>query len=104
MRGSSPRMTIRVRYAVLTLRRPRPRPLPATQALERLRHAEHAEIVEAAADDLDADRKAPGAEAAIDRGGRVFRHVPRHGVGDVLERPVGIVGWRGEFGGEIHHR
>src|SRR5258707_14975898 len=48
----------RVRCVVLTLRwRARPRPLRAPQALERLGHSEHAEIVEAAADDLDADRE-----------------------------------------------
>src|SRR5882757_5785650 len=72
-------------------RRRRPRPLRAAQALERLRHSEHTEIVEAAADNLHADRKTAGAKAAVDRGRRIFRHVPRHGVSDVLERPFGIV-------------
>src|SRR5215470_8889656 len=45
---------------------------------------EHAEIVEAAADNLYADREAVGVVAAVDRHGRVLRHVPRHGVADVL--------------------
>ena len=35
-----------------------PRLLRAAQAFERLRHAEHAEVVKATADDLHADRKA----------------------------------------------
>ena len=42
--------------------------------------------------------------AAIDRDGRVLRHVPRHGVADVLERLCGIVERGGEFGREVHHR
>jgi hypothetical protein len=37
--------------------RARPRPLRTPHGLERLCHGEHAEIVEAAADDLDADWK-----------------------------------------------
>src|ERR1700681_1681401 len=104
MRGSGPRMTISVRRAVLLLRRTGPRLLRPAQALERLRHAEHAEIVEAAADDLDADRKALGAKTAIDRDSRIFRHVPRHGVADVLERFCGIVYGGSAFGSEIHYR
>src|SRR3979490_1774289 len=102
MRGSSPRMTT-VPRAVLNWRRHRPRPLRAAQALERLRHSEHAEIVEAAADDLHADRKTAATNAAMYRDGRIFRHVPRHGVADVLERLVGIVYRRGYLGCEIHH-
>jgi len=35
----------------------RPRPLRAAQGLKRLGHAEYADVVEAAADDLHADRK-----------------------------------------------
>src|SRR5258707_15745008 len=104
MRGSSPRMTAGKRGAILLLRRDRPRLLRAAQALERLGHAEHAEIVKALSDDLHADRKALFVVAAIDRGGRVLRHVPRHRVGDVLERFEGIVEWRGEFGRKIYHR
>src|SRR4051812_41109858 len=42
----------------LFLRRHRPRLLRAAQAIERLGHAEYAEIVKTAADDLNADRKA----------------------------------------------
>src|SRR5258705_5610890 len=57
----------------LFLRRARPRPLRTAHGLERLRHGQHAEIVEAAADDLDADRKTACAKAAIDRSGRIFR-------------------------------
>src|ERR1700680_4506256 len=64
--------------------RARPRPLRAPQGFERLRHSKYAEIVEAAADDLHADRKSTFAEAAVDRHRRIFRHVPRHRVADVL--------------------
>src|SRR6185295_19982133 len=49
-----------------------PRPLRAAQAFEGLGHAEHAEVVEAAANDLHADRKALGVVTAIDRDRRVF--------------------------------
>ena len=42
--------------------------------------------------------------AAVDRDRRILRHVPGHGVADVLERPVGIVDRGGELGGKIHHR
>src|SRR3984893_6030391 len=76
------KMDARVRPAPDNLRRLRPRLRRPPQALERLGHAEHAEIVEAAADDLHADRKAAFAEAAVDRGGRIFRHVPGHGIAD----------------------
>src|SRR6478752_5250726 len=51
----------------LCVRRRGPRPLRAAQAFEGLGHAEHAEIVEAAADDLHADRETLGVVAAIDR-------------------------------------
>src|SRR6202023_1782828 len=47
-RFARPGMTVE-----LFCRRRRPRLLRSPQALERLRHPEHAEIVEAAADDLD---------------------------------------------------
>jgi hypothetical protein len=73
----------------------------ARASLERLRYAEHAEVVEAAADDLNADRKAAFAEAAVDRGGRIFRHVPRHGVADVLERFCGSLIGEAKSAGEI---
>src|SRR6202451_4785207 len=89
MAGTSPAMTVFGDRVLL--RRRRPRLLRPAQALERLRHREHAEIVEAAADDLDADRKTLGAKTAIDRDSRIFRHVPRHCIGDVLERFCGIV-------------
>src|SRR4051794_28553799 len=88
----------------LRLRRRGPRPLRAAQAFERLGHAEHTEIVETAADDLYADRKALRVVTAIDRDRRIFRHIPRHSKSNVLERPVRIVDRSGEFGGEIHHR
>src|ERR1700720_1010759 len=100
MRGSSPRMTVSICRAVLFLRRHRPRLLRPAQALERLGHAEHADIVEAAPDNLHADRKTAFTEAAIDRGRRIFRHVPGHSVADVLERICGIVDRGGEFGRE----
>src|SRR5258708_1700094 len=104
MRGSSPRMTVSSLLTVLTFRRALPRPWRTAQALERLGNAEHAEIVEAAADDLHADRKSARAKAAVDRNGGIFRHVPRHSVADMLERFCGIVDRGGEFGGEIHYR
>src|SRR5437899_12060626 len=102
MAGTSPAMTDSLNHHFA--RRARPRPLRTAQALERLRHAEHAEIVEAAADDLHADRKSAVAKAAVDRHGGIFRHVPRHSVADMLERFCGIVDRGGEFGREIHHR
>src|ERR1700746_1828336 len=83
--GTSPAMTTLIEK--LPLRRVRPRFLRAAQALERLGHCQHAEIVEAAADDLHADREALGVIAAIDRHGGIFGHVPWHRVADVLERP-----------------
>src|SRR5258708_15011479 len=104
MRGSSPRMTISASRAVLIFRRHRPRSLRPAQGLERLRHSEYAEIVEAAADDLHADRKTAGVKAAVDRHGWIFRHVPRHGVADVFEWLVGIVDRGGQLGFEVHHR
>src|ERR671921_386428 len=85
----------------LSDRRSRPRPLRSSQGLKRLRHSEHAEVVEAAADDLYSDWKALLVIATIDRDGGVFRHVPRNGIGDVLERFFGIVERGGEFGGEF---
>src|SRR5690348_8395882 len=78
-------------------RRRRPRPLRAAQALERLGHAEHADVVEAAADDLDADGKTLNIEAAVDGDGGVLRHIPRYGIADVLEWPHRVVGGRGPF-------
>src|SRR4051794_15846808 len=53
------------------LRRLRPRLLRPAQSLERLGHAEYAEIIEALPDDLHADRKTLPVIAAIDRSGRV---------------------------------
>src|SRR2546430_17640566 len=101
MAGTSPAMTGFIEPSFC--RRAGPWPLRAAQAFERLRHAKHAVIVEAAADDLHADRKSAFAKAAIDRHGRIFRHVPRHGVADMLERFCGIVYPGSEFGREIHH-
>src|ERR1700732_4794537 len=76
---------------MILTRHPRPRPLRVSQAFERLGHAEHADVVEAAPDDLYADRKALRVITPVDRDGRVFGHVPRHGVADVFERSAGIV-------------
>src|SRR5215470_8808402 len=78
-------------YWVLLLRRRRPRLLRAAQAFEGLGHCQHAAVVEAAADDLHADRETRRVISAIDRDGRILRHVPGHGVSDMLERLVGIV-------------
>src|SRR6185312_8175738 len=102
MAGSSPAMTAAVMPSLL--RRRRPRPLRAAQALERLGHAEQAEIVEAAADNLHADRKTLFVITAIDGDGRVLCHIPWHGIADVLERLVGIVDRCGELGREVHDR
>src|SRR5215813_5030147 len=71
--------------APLLPRRRRPGPLRAAEALERLGHCEHADVVEAAADDLHADGKALCVVSAIDGDGGVFRHIPWYGVADVLE-------------------
>src|SRR5262245_316326 len=101
MRGASPRMTTMLSSL---LRRLGPRRLLTAQALERLSHRQHAKVVEAASDDLHADRKAVLIVAAIDRERRVFRHVPRHRVADVLERFVGIVERRSKFRRKIHYR
>src|SRR3954469_16792379 len=90
------------RGATLFRRRDRPRLLRAAQAFERLGHAEHAEIVEAAADDLHADRETFAVVTAIERDRGIFGHIPRHGKADVLERLVGVVDRRGEFGREVH--
>src|SRR5215469_16547897 len=96
MAGTSPAMTMQLFFGWC-----RPRPLRATQALERLRHRQHAEVVKAAADDLHANRKALGVVATIDRYRRILGHIPRHGVADMLERLVGIVDGRSELGAEI---
>src|ERR1700760_3958060 len=76
MRGSSPRMTIEDVERLLLLRRARPWLLRAAQAFKRLGHREHAEIVKAAADDLHADRESLRVITAVDRHGRILRHVP----------------------------
>src|SRR5947208_6586329 len=101
MAGSSPG---HARSMSLLLRRRGPWPLRAAQAFERLGHAEHAEIVETAADDLHADRETLGVVTAIERDRGIFGHIPRHGKADVLERLVGVIDRRGELGGEVYHR
>src|SRR5579872_3541972 len=92
------------RSTLSTIRHARPRPLRAPQAFKRLAHAEHTEIVEAAADNLHADRKARCVVSAIDQIGGIFRHVPWNRVSDMLERAFGIVEGSGEFGVKFHHR
>src|SRR3954471_1920455 len=87
---------------LLAYRRNWPRPLLAAQTFEGLGKSEHADIVEAAADDLQADWKALGIVAGIDRDRRVLRHVPRHGVSDVLERRLRIVDGGGELRRKLH--
>ena len=52
---------------------------------------QHAMIVEAAADDLHADRQAGLRERRIDRDRRLLGEIPRHREADVLERVLGIV-------------
>ena len=61
---------------------------PHRARLVELRDPHHRQIRKPRADDLQADRQARSAEAAVDRGGRVLGHVPRHGEGDVLERAL----------------
>src|SRR5260370_15192544 len=97
MRGSSPRMTVSTRLAVLTFRRARPRPLRTAQALESLCHAQHADGPEAAARDMHADPKSAPAKAARDRGGGDFRHRPRHSVAARHAPLSGVLEPGGEF-------
>src|SRR5215468_710490 len=99
--AASPRAGMR---GVLPLRRAWPRSLRIAQAFEGLTEREHADVVEAAADDLHADRKAVLVIGAVDGEGRIFRHVPRHGVADVLERLFGIVEGGSVFGREADNR
>src|SRR3954471_22482352 len=61
----------------------RPGPLRLAHLLERTRHLQHAEVVEAPARDLQPDRQARVRVAAVDRGGRLLRHVEGHGEADV---------------------
>jgi hypothetical protein len=42
--------------------------------------------------------------AAVDRRGRLLRHVEGHGEADVLQRPQRVVGGRGQFGRRRRHR
>ena len=86
------RMDARVklpRYDEILSRRLRPvRDRPA-RGFPGLRELQHAEIVEAAADDLQADRQPGCRVAGIDRHGRLLGHVGRHREADVLERALG---------------
>src|SRR5262249_3360754 len=72
----------------------RPCPLWAPGRLEPACQPQDAEIVEAAAGNLQADRLALTGIAAVDRSGRLLAHVVGHGEGDVLERPRHVVGRR----------
>src|SRR5580692_699754 len=78
---------------------PRPRRAGAHR-LEGGSDAQHAEIVEAAADNLHADRQALVAIAAIDRERRLLRHVEGDGEADMRKRIERIVTRRGKLGGE----
>src|SRR3546814_16572600 len=69
-----------------------------------MRHAQHAGIVEAMADDLQADRQAAGVIAAADRGGRLFRHVERRGEADMAEGLRRIVARAGFLGRVSRYR
>ena len=66
--------------------------------LEGRGNAQHAEIVEAAADDLQADRQALVAVPAIDRRRRLLRHVEGDRAADVRKGIERIFAWRGDLG------
>ena len=67
---------------------------PAASLPRRARDLQHAEVVVALADDLQADRQAGAGVAAVDARGRLLAHVVGDGEADVLERPRRIVGGR----------
>ena len=60
----------------------------AAHLLVGAREPQHAEVVEAPAADLQADRQARRGVAAVDRCRRLLAHVERQREGDVLERPL----------------
>ena len=73
---------------IFDARRQRPGPLRAAQGLPGAAQAQHAEIVEALADDLQADRQALAGVARVHRSGGLLRHVEGDRVADVLEGPA----------------
>src|SRR5437868_228814 len=90
------RQEARPGMTALIFRRLWPRPLRAAHGLEGPRHSQHADVVEAAADNLHADRETRLVITAIDRERGVFRHIPRHRVADMLERFCRIVDRRSQ--------
>src|ERR1700733_5110229 len=82
-------------------RRLRPRTcLRRAHCLERAGDAEHSAVVETPADDLQADRQALVAIAAVDRRGRLLGHVEGDREADMRKWVQRVVAWRGQFGGE----
>src|SRR5690606_23032987 len=53
--------------------------------------AQHTQIIETLAENLQADGQSCRRVTAIDRNRRLFRHVHRHGEGDMFERALRIV-------------
>ncbi len=85
------------------LGRLRPGALGAADLLEGVRHLQHAQVVKACAGNLQPDGQAAGGVAAVDRSGRLLRHVERHREPDVLQRAQRVVGGGGQLGGERGH-
>src|ERR1044071_3660216 len=75
-----------------------PGALGGAELLEDAGELEDAGIVEAAADDLDADGEAAVAGGPVDRGGGLLGHVEWNGEGDVGERVVRVVAGGGQLG------
>src|SRR5260370_13645607 len=85
----------------------RPRPLRRPHHFISMRHAQHARIVEAVADDLQSNRHSVRIVAGANRGGGLFRHVEWRREGDVLERGRRIIAGRrllGRIGGDRRGR
>src|SRR5258708_2208858 len=81
----------------------RPRPLRRPHRLVGPRHAQHAHIVEAVADDLQPDRHSVRVVAGANRGGGLLRHVEWRRESVVLERMRRIIAGRrllGRIGGD----
>src|SRR5215207_7108540 len=90
--GTGPAMTTEIARSYHLQLRPGP-PVRAHR-LPGVREPQHADIVEAAADDLETDGQSRRREARIDGGGRLVRHVQGDRVADMLERFLRIVDGR----------
>src|SRR5215467_10581450 len=99
-----PKISIPLHEKNLTLR---PRPLRRPHRLIGARHAQHAGIVEAVADDLQSDRHSIRIVTGANRGRRLLGHVERCREADVLERMRRVVAGRrllGSIGGDRRGR